>query len=154
MSILSSGAGGGGAGHHTDTPDVETLGQLVFVTSASWVDGFRGDAAPILVMHDSTYHASLALGLEPTDLTKPMAEFCVGKFDSAGHRGEHVAMESGGEAAIAAVKRAIAAARVGSTQRIEIPVRESKSNGAVEKHSGLGRVSSGLSRLSWKSSLD
>ena len=85
----------------------------------------------MLVAYGSEWKTTRALGVHSKELSNDIVDFYVRKMDLSGHRGEKVTFKSDGEAAITAVKRAIAAARVVSSPLIETTVRESKGNGAV-----------------------
>ena len=62
-----------------------------------------------------------------------VVKWFVEKLDSIEYRGQAITLKSDQEPAIKALKMAVAAKRVGSTTPVESPVRESKSNGAVER---------------------
>ena len=62
--------------------------------------------------------------------SKHVVDSCVGKFDEAGYRWQPVTPKSDGETAITTLRKAIAAARTGTSPLVESPVRESKVNGA------------------------
>ena len=57
----------------------------------------------------------------------------VKKLEGAGYSGVKLTMESDQEHAIVALKRAVAVRRQAVTTLIESPVRESQSNGTIEK---------------------
>ena len=61
------------------------------------------------------------------------SDWIVDKSQSAGYGGVKVTLKSDNEASILALKMAIAVKREAETAMIESPVRESKSNGNVER---------------------
>ena len=61
------------------------------------------------------------------------ADWLVGKLQVAGYGGVKVTLKSNNEAPILALKTAIAVRREAENAVIESPVRESKSNGHVER---------------------
>ena len=82
--------------------------------------------APVMVMHDNRPRASWALGVASKELDKCIVGYVVGKLDFAGYRGQRVALKSDQDPAIVALKKAVAATRVGSSPLIASPARESK----------------------------
>ena len=62
-----------------------------------------------------------------------MVKWCAEKLERAGYGGVAITLKSDGESSIVALKRSVALRRSAETMHIESPVRESKSNGAIEK---------------------
>ena len=85
-----------------------------------------------MIMYGNIFECIWALPVSAKGPSKVVVDWCVAKLDEAGYSGERVALKSDGEAAITALRNAIAVARVGVTPLIESPVRESKGSGAVE----------------------
>ena len=87
---------------------------------------------PILVVYDNVLEAIWALPVQAKGQSKQTVDWIVNKLDEAGYRAQQVTLKSDGEPAITALRKAVAAARIGVTPLIDSPVRESKANGAVE----------------------
>ena len=62
-----------------------------------------------------------------------VVQWATEKLDESGYRGVPVTLRSDQEEAIVSLKKAIAMARKAETPMIESPVRESQSNGSVER---------------------
>ena len=88
---------------------------------------------PVLVMHDNKNQSIKALPVQEKGATEITVKWCVSTLEEAGYAGQKVVLKSDQEASIVALKKAIAATREGETVPIESPVRESKSNGAMER---------------------
>ena len=65
-------------------------------------------------------------------MTEGIFKYVAGILDQSGYRGQKLTMKSDQDTGILALKKAVAAERVGETFPIESPVRASKSNGRME----------------------
>ena len=87
---------------------------------------------PILIMYDDNLEAIWAMPVRSKGAVPFVVNWCVETLDVAGYSNTDITMKSDQGPAILAFKSAIAANRAGKTAMIDSPVRESKSNGAVE----------------------
>ena len=121
------------APHICEPSDREKMG--IFVHSD---DAFMGseradeEMQPRLVIYDDSKDAFWAMGVRTKSVTEPLVRHFKGILDQSGYEGEKITMKSDQEVSIVALKRAVAAARLGETVPIESPVRSSKSNGRME----------------------
>ena len=90
------------------------------------------DMQPSLVMLDDDKEAFWAIGVETKGPSEPVVKYVRGILEQSGYEGQKIAFKTDQEPSIVALKRAIAALRVGETVPIESPVRASKSNGKME----------------------
>ena len=90
------------------------------------------DMQPTLVIFDDDKQSFWALGVEQKGVTESVVKYVAGILDQSGYRGQKITFKTDQEPSIIALKRAIAAERVGETVPIESPVRASKSNGRME----------------------
>ena len=116
--------------HVEDGPKLGTSVSLDFCIMGS-LDA-QEIAAPVWVMVDDRRKVTWAVWeWMPRNCRIHWLTFGAGKIDLGCHRGEQATVISDGEPAVTAVKEAMAAARVGNTPLIAIPVRESNGHGAV-----------------------
>ena len=99
---------------------------------------FSGDEAkegtpPVLVVWDDGHRAMWALPVETKGAVPWVVAWIVGKLEEAGYSGVKLTLKSDQEPAIVALKKAVALRRKAITALIESPVRESQSNGAIER---------------------
>ena len=87
---------------------------------------------PSLVRFDDDKEAFWAIGVKSKTVTEPLVKHFTNILGQSGYEGEKVTLKSDQEVSVTALKRAVAAARVGETVPIESPVRASKSNGMME----------------------
>ena len=87
---------------------------------------------PTLVIFDDDKESFWALGVERKGVTEGIVKYVAGILDQSGYQGEKLTMKSDQEPSILALKKAVAAERVGETVPIESPVRPSKPNGRME----------------------
>lgn len=92
---------------------------------------------PTLVMYDNKHGNIWPLRVKRKGVCQENVKWATGKLEEAGFHGQKLALKTDGEEAIMAFKKAVAAGRVGDTALIESPVRESKSNGAMERMVGV-----------------
>ena len=91
------------------------------------------DLPPILVMWDNKSGMLWALPVDNEGAVNYVVRWCSEKLERAGYGGVAITLKSDGEERFVALKRSIALRRAAETMPIEAPVRESKSNGAIEK---------------------
>ena len=89
--------------------------------------------SPILIVYDERKKALWVLPVESKGSVDIVVQWVCEKLDEAGYRGMPVTLRSDQEEAIVALKKAIAVKRKAETPMIESPIRESKSNGSVER---------------------
>ena len=121
------------AQHRVQPADRERLGITVsadyaFMVSEEIEEGMQ----PTLIMFDDDKMACLALGVQQKGVTEAITKYVVDVLDQSGYRGVKITIKTDQEASIMALKKAVAATRVGETVPIESPVRASKSNGMME----------------------
>ena len=87
---------------------------------------------PTLVIFDDDKQAFWALGVEQKGVTEGIVKYIAGIWDQSGYQGQKISIKSDQEPSILALKKAVAAERVGETVPIESPARASKSNGRME----------------------
>ena len=90
------------------------------------------DMQPSLVMFDDDKESFWAIGVETKGPSEPVVKYVRGILEQSGYEGQKITFKTDQEPSIVALKRAIAAVRVGETVPIESPVRASKSNGKME----------------------
>ena len=91
------------------------------------------DMRAILVGYDHQKSGFWALPVERKGAQEEVVKWIVDKIDEAGYAGMAVTIKSDQEPAMIALKQAIAVRRKAETIPIESPVRESKSNGRIER---------------------
>jgi hypothetical protein len=94
------------------------------------------DMQASLIMFDDDKEAFWALGVEAKGPSEPVVRYVKGILDQSGYEGQKVTFKTDQEPSILALKKAIAALRIGETVPIESPVRASKSNGKMENAVG------------------
>ena len=94
------------------------------------------DMQPSLVMFDDDKEAFWAIGVDSKGPTEPIVKYVKGILDQSGYEGQKISFKTDQEVSILALKKAIAALRIGETVPIESPVRASKSNGKMENAIG------------------
>ena len=94
------------------------------------------DMQPSLVMFDDDKEALWAIGVEAKGPDEPIVKYVKGVLDQSGYEGQKITFKTDQEVAILALKKAVAAARLGETVPIETPVRASKCNGKMENAVG------------------
>ena len=121
------------AQHRVQPADRERLGITVsadyaFMVSEEAEEGMQ----PTLIMFDDDELAFWALEVQQKGVTEAITKYVVDVLKQSGYRGVKITMKTDQEASIMALKKAVAATRVGETVPIESPVRASKSNGMME----------------------
>ena len=81
---------------------------------------------PTLDVFDDDKESCWALGVEQKGVTEGIVKYVAGILDQSGYRGQKLTMKSDQEPSILALKKAVAAERVGEIVPIESPVRASK----------------------------
>ena len=91
---------------------------------------------PSLIMYDDDKKAFWAAGVQSKTVSESIVKYVKDILDQSGYEGAKITFKTDQEPSIMALKRAVAAARVGETVPIESPVRASKSNGMMESAVG------------------
>ena len=92
------------------------------------------DLSPILIAYDNDKGAIWALEVEHKGVDSGVGvSWLVDRLEAAGYAGMKITIKSDQEPSILSVKNAVAVKRGCETALIESPVRESKSNGQVER---------------------
>ena len=94
------------------------------------------DMQPSLVMSDDDKESFWAIGVENKGPREAVVKYVKGILDQSGYEGQKISFKTDQEVSILALKKAIAALRVGETVPIESPVRASKCNGKMENAIG------------------
>ena len=97
------------------------------------VEDVEGSQEPVLVMYDSRTKATWCMMTDHKGAIPWVVKWCVAKLEEAGYTGKDITIKTDGEPALLDLKRAIMASRTGLTTPIESPVRQSKSNGSMER---------------------
>ena len=128
-------AGKGISHQHTaakDT-DIEKLGATVSMDYCFWVpEEIEDDMCPVLVAYEDTTKALWVLQVEEKGADHLAVNYIADKLEHYGFSGCRITIKSDQERSIMNCKRGIALKRKAPTALIESPIRESKSNGAVE----------------------
>ena len=101
-----------------------------FMTPVGEADG---EQEPVLVMYDCRTKATWCMMTDHKGALPWVTKWCVAKLEEAGYNGKDITIKTDGEPALMDLKRSVMASRVGITTPIESPVRQSKSNGAMER---------------------
>ena len=121
------------AQHMVQPSDRERLGVTVHMDYAFMTaEEAEETMQPTLVVYDDDKMAFWALGVEQKGVTEGIVRYLAGILDQSGYQGQKITVKSDQEPSILALKKAVAAERVGETVPIESPVRSSKSNGMME----------------------
>ena len=97
-------------------------------------DEAESDLSPVLVAYDHGQYALWTLEVEEKGVESGIGvAWLVEKLNFAGYSGCKVTLKSDNEPSILAVKTAVAVKRGVETGLVESPVRESKSNGKIER---------------------
>ena len=128
-------AGKGISHQHTRRADGEApLGVTISVDYCFMVsEEVEEDMIPVLIAYDDSKKCMWALAVDSKGANEIAVKWMCDKLDSTGYRGVKITVKSYQEPSILAFKRAVAARRVAETALIESPIRESKSNGQVER---------------------
>ena len=98
------------------------------------IDGVdESGMSPVLIGHGRTSESLWAMVAESKGVTESSLKWAKERIDESGYMGTKVVLKSDQEESIKALKRAIAVKRQTETVMIESPVRDSKSNGSVER---------------------
>ena len=96
-------------------------------------DDEKALSSPFLVLFDSDTEASYAIAV-PDKAAKPwIVEYIVNILIELGYGGVKIAMKHDAALELRELRRQVSARRSAQTVPIDVPVRESKANGAVEK---------------------
>ena len=91
------------------------------------------DMRAILIGYDHQKSGFWALPVESKGAQEQVVKWIAEKLEEAGYAGVPVTIKSDQEPAMIALKQAVAIKRKAETPLIESPVRESKSNGRIER---------------------
>ena len=95
--------------------DLELHGiQIMCFMSGEHNEGEHG-MQPALVLYDDDKDRFWAVGIDAKGATEAMVQYGVGTIEQSGYIGEKLTLKSDQEPSIVALKKAIAAARVGET---------------------------------------
>jgi hypothetical protein len=89
--------------------------------------------SPVVVGHDRTSESLWAMVVEAKGVNDSSVKWTKERIDESGYLGTRIVFKSDQEESIKALKRAVAIKRQADTTMIESPVRDSKSNGSVER---------------------
>ena len=127
-------AGKGISRHHQvmkDEPD--KIGVTVSMDYAYMNSELNVESGPpTLVAHDSSTGAIWAMLRESKESSEDLVNWMCQNLKDAGYAGVRLTLKSDGEPAMVALKTKMAVKRSCETSIIDSPVRESKSNGAME----------------------
>ena len=96
-------------------------------------DDVEEDMRAILVCYDHGKKGLWAIPVEKKGAQEEVVKWLVEKLEESGYAGVPVTLKSDQEPAMLSLKHAIAVMRKAETPLIESPVRESKSNGRIER---------------------
>ena len=120
------------AQHVVQPRNRERLGVTVHMDYAfTTAEEAEEEMQPTLVVLDDNKESVWALGVEQKGVTEGIVKFVAGILDQSGYQGQQLTMKSDQGPSILALKKAVAAERVGETLPIESPVSASKSNGRM-----------------------
>ena len=91
------------------------------------------DMRAILVMYDHSKHGLWALPVSRNGAQEEVVNWIAAKLEESGYGGVQVTLKSDQEPAMISLKQAVAVKRKAETPLIEFSVRESKSNGRIER---------------------
>ena len=126
-------AGKGVSSPHRHGDEAEKIGITVSLDYC-----FMGDEAvegmpAILILWDDGHRALWSLPVESKGATNQAVTWIVKKLEEAGYSGIGLTLKSHQEPLVMALKKAVALRRQAQTTPMESPVRESQSNGAIER---------------------
>ena len=123
--------------HRVEPHDREKLG-ITFNADYAFLtpEEKEEDMQPSLVMFDDDKESFWAIGVETKGPSEAVVKYVKGILDQSGYEGQKISFKTDQEVSILALKKAIAALRVGETVPIESPVRASKCNGKMENAIG------------------
>ena len=126
-------AGKGVSAPHCHGDDSENIGITIRLDYCFMGDEASETAPPVLSMWDDGHRALWALLVDNKGAIGYVVTWIVNKLTEAGYSGVDLTLKSDQEPAIMALKKAVALRRQAKTPMIESPVRESQSNGAIER---------------------
>ena len=91
------------------------------------------DMCPVVVAYDGPQYGMWVMETDQKGPTDASVTFLNGKLEESGYDGVKITMKSDQEDSIKSLKKAVAVRRRAETAMIESPVRDSKSNGRVER---------------------
>ena len=126
-------AGKGVSSPHISGPAGDRIGITISMDYCFMGEEATEGTPPVLIAWDDGHRALWALPVDHKGAEEYVVNWLVRKIDEAGYSGVPLTIKTDQEPAIIALKRAVAIRRQAETTPIESPVRESKSNGAVER---------------------
>ena len=126
--------GKGVSNHHVLSDDKERIGVTISMDHCFGVPEERdGEVPPTLVVYDDDKKAIWAYACENKTTSEGLIAWMMQNLSDAGYSGLPVTLKSDGDEGMIAIKHNLAVKRKVETPIINSPVRESKSNGAVER---------------------
>ena len=121
--------------HRQSDKEEEKIGVTVsmdwtYMNSAE--DEIAETGPPTLVVHDNSTIAIWATARESKEITDDLVDWVCNNLRDAGYVGTRITLKSDGEEGMKALKSRVAHKKHCETGIIQSPVRESKSNGAME----------------------
>ena len=120
--------------HHRGNPEEEPLGctiSLDYLFAVPEEEDEHMDA--VLLVYDSNRRNMWTMAVDKKGATPAAVKWVNDRLNTAGYAGMEITMKSDQEPAILELKNQVAIKRQAQTNMIESPVRESKSNGSVER---------------------
>ena len=96
-------------------------------------DEGKAHSSPFLILFDSETEAIYAIAVSEKAVRPWVVDFVVNVLSELGYAGVMVAMKHDKAPELLDLRRQVSARRAAPTVPIDVPVRESKANGAVEK---------------------
>jgi len=123
-----------GIQHRRAGTEEESIGTTVCMDYCFLTDEEEdNNVSPILVLYDHRLQAIWSLPVDRKGSEAWVVKWITNKLDEAGYAGQDITLKSDGEPALMDLKKSVIAVRCGITVPIESPVRQSKSNGAMER---------------------
>ena len=120
--------------HRQDKSGLEPIGTTVSMDYLFMVPEEIDDTMDaVLLMYDANRRGIWTMSVDKKGPTPAAVKWVTDKLDEVGYAGKEITLKSDQEPAILDLKRDIAIKRQAETVMVESPVRESKSNGAVER---------------------
>ena len=126
-------AGKGVSSPHRHDAECERIGITVSIDYCFMGDEEVEGTPPTLVMWDDGHRAMWVLPVDRKGPVEYVVAWIIRKLDEAGYSGVPLTLKSDQEPMIKDLKTSVALRRQGATSPIESPVRESQSNGTIER---------------------
>ena len=125
--------GKGVSNHHVLGDEKDKIGVTISMDHCFGVPEERdGEVPPTLIAYDDDKKAIWAYSCEDKTVSDGLVAWMMQNISVAGYAGLPVTLKSDGDDGMIAIKQSLAVKRKVETPIIDSPVRESKSNGAVE----------------------